>query len=77
MTDWKKHEIIAALASAHAEAGNWMDAIRYQKEAIEKSPEDGKKQVRAAALDRFEHHQPLRLTKQQLQGNVAKITFAK
>ena len=39
LTDWKQADFLATLAAAHAETGNFADAIHWQKRAIELAPE--------------------------------------
>jgi hypothetical protein len=39
LTDWKQADFVATLAAAHAEIGNFADAIHWQKRAIELAPD--------------------------------------
>lgn len=69
MTGWKAEWPIAALAAGHAEAGDWKNAIRFQKEAIEKSPEESRARQQEI-LSLYEKHQPLRATIARTRKNI-------
>jgi tetratricopeptide (TPR) repeat protein len=69
MTGWKAAWPIAALAAGHAEVGDWKNAIRFQKEAIEKSPEESRARQQEI-LSLYEKHQPLRATIARTRKNV-------
>jgi tetratricopeptide (TPR) repeat protein len=64
ISKWQIDAFIAALAAGYAAKGDWENAIRYQKDAIEKTPEQARKR-RQETLGLYEKHQPLLLTKQQ------------
>ncbi len=61
MTEWQNDSAIAALATAHAEVGEWDDAIRYQKSALDKAPAYKQKR-RQENLQLFEKKCPMRFT---------------
>ena len=52
---------IKCLAAAHAEVGNFVEAVRWQQKAIELNQDQGEREVLAHALRLFEQKKPLRL----------------
>jgi tetratricopeptide (TPR) repeat protein len=56
LTDWKVHMALEALAAAHAELGQFDEAIKWQKKAVEMFPFESPKR----RLKLFEDHKPLR-----------------
>ena len=56
-TDWKNSGSIDTLAAAHAEAGNFDEAVRWEKRAIEFAPPASKKEM-AERLALYESHKP-------------------
>ena len=63
MSDHKQHGILDTLAAAYAEAGDFAEAVKWQKKAIELGPsaEDKKKYEERAAL--YEMKKPYHQTK--------------
>ncbi|MDA1232410.1 MAG: tetratricopeptide repeat protein [Planctomycetota bacterium] len=59
ITAWKDPNYIDTLAAAHAETGNFDDAIKRQKQAIELAPESEKDSYRPA-LELYKRHNPYR-----------------
>jgi Zn-dependent membrane protease YugP len=59
LTGWKQHEWLGALAAAHAEAGNFEEAVRWQGQCLDRSPAEKKAELRAR-LQTYEGGQPSR-----------------
>ncbi len=66
MANVEQESTLSVLAAAYAETGDWKNAIRFQKEAIEKAPESSK-QVRKTTLQLYENREPLRVTREELE----------
>lgn len=49
-----------ALAAAHAECGNWAEAIKRQEQAIELAIDEGDKILRQENLLLYHQHKPYR-----------------
>jgi tetratricopeptide (TPR) repeat protein len=61
MTDWKEWAYIDTLAAAHAEAGNFDQAIKYQKEGLLLAKAEPKLLAEARQrLSLYEQHKPYR-----------------
>ena len=58
-TDWEDYGSIDTLAAAHAEAGNFDEAVRWQKKALELAAPKSKKKC-CSRLALYESHQPYR-----------------
>ena len=56
---WKAYAYVDTLAAAHAEAGNFAEAVRWQKRAIEIAPKSSRKEM-TERLVLFEAHKPYR-----------------
>jgi tetratricopeptide (TPR) repeat protein len=59
LTKWEYCETIDTLAAAHAEVGNFDEAVRWQKKALELAPPVSKKKM-AERLALYESHKPYR-----------------
>jgi tetratricopeptide (TPR) repeat protein len=59
LTHWSQPEWLSVFAAAHAEAGNFEEAVRWQKECLETSPEETRNQLRQQ-LELYEAGQPFR-----------------
>jgi tetratricopeptide (TPR) repeat protein len=51
MTDWKDGNYLSVLAAAYAESGDFLNAVKWQKKAIDLAPDDQKQQQGV-----LEHH---------------------
>jgi len=62
LTDWKDPQIVSLLAGTYAGAGDFEQAVRYQKKAVELALPTGADltQMKQILL-RFEQHQPSHL----------------
>jgi tetratricopeptide (TPR) repeat protein len=58
-TDWQGYGIIDTLAAAHAEAGDFDEAVRWQKKALEMADPKSKKEM-TERLALYQSHQPYR-----------------
>ena len=58
-TDWESYGIIDTLAAADAETGNFAEAVRWQKKAVEMAPPASKKDM-AEHLALYESRKPYR-----------------
>jgi tetratricopeptide (TPR) repeat protein len=58
-TDWQQYWTIDTLAGAHAEAGDFDEAVRWQKKALEMADPMAKKEM-AQRLALYQSHQPYR-----------------
>jgi tetratricopeptide (TPR) repeat protein len=61
LTNYESVEAIKCLAAAHAEVGDFDEAIRWQRKAVELNKDEGEKEELAEALRLFEQKKPLRL----------------
>jgi tetratricopeptide (TPR) repeat protein len=59
LTQWKEAEYLATLAAAHAECGQFHEAVRRQEEALRLAPVPQKASF-AALLQQFQQEQPYR-----------------
>jgi serine/threonine-protein kinase len=57
---WKSGMLIATLAAAHAETGDFDEAIKWQKKVVEKAPDDRCKAWAQRRLELFERGLPYR-----------------
>ncbi len=64
MTNWQDPEIIETLAAAYAEAGNFDEAVKWQRKAVDLTPTTFLTTLdeRRARLDLYERNQPWRPT---------------
>jgi tetratricopeptide (TPR) repeat protein len=74
MTDGKHLEAVGALAAAHAADGDWENAIRLQKEAIEMTPPQWQ-MFQKESLQKYENHQRGGPTKEQFKKTVEDMFF--
>jgi serine/threonine-protein kinase len=59
MTDWKHPEWLAVLAAAHAEAGDFEEAVRWQRQCLDQSPAKEKARLQET-LEQYQAGQPFR-----------------
>jgi tetratricopeptide (TPR) repeat protein len=59
LTDWKQSEWLEVLAAAHAEAGNFKEAVRWQQKHLDQSPPEAEAE-RHVRLEMYEGEQPFR-----------------
>jgi Tfp pilus assembly protein PilF len=59
LTDWKQPEWLEVLAAAHAEAGNFNEAVRWQQSCVDTSPAETKAELQAR-LAMYKDGQPFR-----------------
>jgi serine/threonine-protein kinase len=59
LTDWKQCEWLDVLAAAHAEVGNFDEAIRWQQKCLDQWPNEMKSELRSR-LELYEGGQPFR-----------------
>jgi len=59
LTQWENYATIDTLAAAHAEVGNYDEAVRWQKKALELAPPASKKRM-ADRLALYHSHKPYR-----------------
>ena len=59
-TNWTYYASIDTLAAAHAEAGNFDEAVRWQKKALDLAPAASKKEM-AQRLALYQSHKPYRV----------------
>jgi serine/threonine-protein kinase len=59
LTEWKALFPVRALAAAHAETGNFAEAIKWQEKAVDLAPENNRGTLRST-LELFRAGQPLR-----------------
>jgi hypothetical protein len=60
LTEWKLWGYIDTLAAAHAEAGNFFEAIKYQKQVLPMAQADKLGDEVRKRLTLYEHHKPYR-----------------
>jgi tetratricopeptide (TPR) repeat protein len=61
LKEWKHWRCIDTLAAAYAEAGDFDQAIKYQKQALQMTPaQSDDTQHQNQRLQQYEHHQPYR-----------------
>jgi Zn-dependent membrane protease YugP/Flp pilus assembly protein TadD len=56
---WKPVDWLATLAAAHAEAGNFDEAVKWQTKCLDESPETEKPELRKQ-LESYQFHKPFR-----------------
>jgi tetratricopeptide (TPR) repeat protein len=59
LSEWKAYNRLGTLAAAYAEARNFTEAVRWQRECLELAPAD-LKPVQQSRLDLYEAHKPFR-----------------
>jgi len=72
LTDWKQSEWFEVLAAAHAEAGSFHEAIRWQRKRVDQSSSEMKAEQQAR-LELYQREQPFheRCTRAMFAGDVA------
>ena len=60
LSDWKHREMIATLAAACAEAGDWASAVERQQQAIELAVSAKEKKTDQQRFQLYEQHKPFR-----------------
>ncbi len=60
LTNWKNHEYISTLAAAYSEAGDFDNAIKWQKKAIDLRPKDEHAELQAEYRERLELYESSR-----------------
>jgi Zn-dependent membrane protease YugP/tetratricopeptide (TPR) repeat protein len=60
LIEWKEPKWFEVLAAAHAEAGNFAEAVRWQQKCIDESTTEQTPAMRSR-LERYEAHQPYRV----------------
>jgi tetratricopeptide (TPR) repeat protein len=64
LREWEKWEPTMVLAEAHAESGNFKEAVRFAKEALERAgPDFGRREEFLEKLSLFEKKMPYRAKK--------------
>lgn len=58
-TDWKNSDMLDTLATAYAESGNFGEAVRWAKAALEAAPDEDKAEIQSH-LDLFQSRRPYR-----------------
>jgi serine/threonine-protein kinase len=62
LTEWLSPGYLDTLAAAHAELGQWSDALKWVHKAVEVATDDDARDEYASRIDLFENRQPLRVT---------------
>jgi serine/threonine-protein kinase len=58
-TEWKNFAYLDTLAAAHAESGDFGEAVKYQQKAIELAPQEVRQGLEQH-LELYEQNKPLR-----------------
>jgi serine/threonine-protein kinase len=62
LSEWQCPGYVDTLAAAHAELGQWTEAIKWANKAVELADDDKAREDYSARVELFEKRMPLRVT---------------